>query len=171
MKDIVSVAVQFVPMVVVALFLARRDGYAKKNILKYVGPALAASGAATWVGVRFFGLAVYGKRAAMEGSGAETGALAMMAIGAAVFALHYVIVGGVRIVFGRFSRDHQRAPVSDADERVAEAERPPADRSEGRSVAVETTPCRCAKCGSLLGNRDVTVCPVCGHRVSLRTTK
>jgi hypothetical protein len=40
MNAIVSIAVQFIPMLVVELLLARRDGYAKKNILKYVGPAL-----------------------------------------------------------------------------------------------------------------------------------
>jgi hypothetical protein len=156
MKEIVSIAVQFVPMVVVALLIARRDGYARKNILKYVGPALSASGAAIFVGVRFFGLAVYGKRSVIEGKAAETGALVMSAIGAAVFALHYIIVHGIPIVCRLFPAARRRRP----------AESREVNSSDERSVAREPTSCRCPKCGSLLGSRHVRTCPVCGSHVS-----
>lgn len=83
-----SYAVMVIPIIVVVLVAGVRFNQQR---LKYLGIALALSGACAAIGARFFGLYGMGRRSILQGDDAFWGATALTALAAILFGVHHLV--------------------------------------------------------------------------------
>src|SRR5712691_11475842 len=89
MKALFSAIVELTPLVLVFLWLSISEKLGKRSILKALGGAFIASGACSFVGVRYFGLAVFGRYSVMKGETGEGACLFMAVVGLGLLLLHF----------------------------------------------------------------------------------
>lgn len=91
MQGLASVIVELAPIFLVVWWWPERRESTRRWVgLNCLGAALVASGLCSYIGAKYFGLEVFGKRSVMTGQRATGAALFVSTLGATLFLLHYV---------------------------------------------------------------------------------